>query len=797
MNGKTRRGRAAAIGRAHRFARIRATGLIVGLALCMPSFTSHAQTDAASAGSVLIADEITFVRALGELQASGNVVVFHDGIELSAASVVYDSTNDRVVVAGPITIIDDAGGTTTFADFADLSGDLQEGVIVAVRHILSDELQIAATDLQRGDGRYTELNNVVASYCRVCEDRPTPLWEIRARRATHDQLERMIYFRDAQFRVAGIPLAYTPYLRMPDPTVTRANGFLGPSLRSSTLTGTSLRLPYFITLGDHADVTVAPILSFGGQIDTLNTLDARLRQSFANGDIEFNGAVSRDQLTSARTRAYVFGNGQFSFNSGFDLSFQIQKASDRTYLPTYNFFNGVTRTFMGDQLNFNASELISNLTINRVRSGEIIQFNATLLDSLLAPETVFDHPNRVVYGEYARWFDIPGLPGEFLFNTVAQAEINDYGPTNPRQRDIARLFGGLRWQESWALGHGLILDAELAGFADRYRIADDLAFPTDQVAQQTLAVLTLRWPWERLSAGGTRHTFEPFIRRLAYDGSALSLPAENSAIDDFDPAARFALGRFRHFDRNEDLQLTALGFDYMAYLPSGWSLGGGIERDYLHDTAPGAYRGGLLYTADLGYRAGGLNFQASRAFNDDLVAVSDRVALNYGWSSGSLGTAYTRIAADQSLATTSKTNLLTANLSWQVSDALFVRSDLTRDTEVDDATFFAGGFVFENATGWASDLTANYSIDDGEFDTQSFNLSHALDWGGDLRFFYNFDREEQRTVGVGLDYINECINIESRIQRRRSVVDDSESAIELSVSLDFGGFPAEGRQRCG
>lgn len=773
------------------------TSLIVSIALCVPSFTSHAQTPEAITGSVLVADEITFIRDLGEMQAHGNVVVFHDGIELSATSVVYDSANDRVVVAGPITIVDQVGGSTTFADFADLSADLQEGVIIAVRHILSDQLQMAATELRRGDGRYTELDNVVASYCTVCEDRPTPLWEIRARRATHDQLERMIYFRDAQFRVAGLPLAYTPYLRIPDPTLQRANGFLAPSLRSSTLTGTSMRLPYFITLGDHADLTVAPILSFGGQVNTLNTVDARLRQSFASGDIEFNGAISRDSLTSARNRAYLFGNGQFSFGSGFDLSFQIQKASDRTYLPTYNFFNGANRTYMGDQLNFNASELNSNININRVRSGEIIQFSATLLDSLLAQETVFDHPNRVVFSEYARWFDIPGLPGEFLFNTVAQAEINDYGPTNPRQRDIARLFGGIRWQESWALGQGLILDAELAGFADRYRIEDDPAYPVNQATQNTLAVLTLRWPWERTSPGGTRHTLEPFIRQLAYDGAALSVPAENSSIDDFDPAARFSLGRFRHFDRNKDLSLTALGFDYMAYLPNGWSLGGGIERDYLHNTAPGAYRGGLLYTTDLGYRAGGLNFQASRAFNDDREAVSDRVALNYGWDTGNVGIAYTWIVADQSLATTSKTNLLTANLSWQVSDALIVRSNLTSDTEVNDATFFAGGFVFENATGWASDLTANYSIDDGEFDTQSFNLSHELDWGGDLRFFYSFDREEQRTVGLGLDYINECINIESRIQRRRSVVDNSESAIELSVSLDFGGFPAEGRQRCG
>ena len=71
-----------------------------------------------------------------------------------------------------------------------------------------------------------------------------------------------------------------------------------------------------------------------------------------------------------------------------------------------------------------------------------------------------------------------------------------------------------------------------------------------------------------------------------------------------------------------------------------------------------------------------------------------------------------------------------------------------------------------------------------------------MDWGGDLSFFYNFDREERRVVGIDLVYINECILVDSQILRRRSVIDDAESAIELSVSVEFGNFDGQSGRRC-
>ncbi|MBF9046487.1 LPS assembly protein LptD [Rhodobacterales bacterium LSUCC0031] len=774
------------------------TAMVVAAAFVLSAAfsTGFAQVAGDFSGTFLVSDEIYFDRANDTIEAHGNVEVFFEGMKLTAPSVVYDGISERVSVAGPIVLYDAASGSTTFGDFADLSADMQNFVVAAARHILSDELQVAAGQMERREGRYTDWTPVVASYCKVCETRPTPLWEIRAQRATHDQIARMIYFRHAQFRVAGVPLAYAPYLSMPDPTVERATGFVRASIRSSTATGTTLRLPYFIVTGDHSDLTLTPSITMAGNVNPINTLEARYRQSFAYGDLEINSAISRDNLTRLRDRGYVFANGGFAYPSGWNLSFQLQMASDRQYLQNYNFFNGRTETFRGDVLNYATSTLNSNINVNRIRTDEIIQFNATFLDTLQAPTTTTDHPSRVMAGEYARWFTIRGIPGDFLFNTVAQSDYNEFGPSNARQRDIARSFTGLRWSETWKLGGGLLLDTEAAAFSDNYRFRDDPTLPNGQSSANGLGVVTLRWPIEVTQASGIRHSFEPYIRQLALEGDAMRIPDVDGTIDVFDPNGRFALSRFRRFDPNLDLTLTEIGAAYMAHFTNGWSLGGRIEQDYFWHTKPGQYTGGRLYTGELGYRSSRLSFNASRSFNDDFLAIADRASIGYAWQHASFDAAYTRIGIDPVLSTTSKTNLLSANARIDANDAFTLRANIARDTEATDASFASAGIDFDNGMAWRSSLGANYSIDDGEFDRQDLSIGHEMPWGGDMEFFYNFDREERRIVGLNLDYISECILVESQILRRRSVIDDAASAIELSVSVEFGSFEGRGRGAC-
>ena len=123
--------------------------------------TLWAQADALPA--TLIADNISFYRATTSVTASGNVEVFYEGSRLRAGLIRYEGQTDRITVEGPITLTDAEGGTVIFAEFAQMSADLQNGVLQSARMVLDRQLQIAATEINRVDGRYTQMYQTVAS----------------------------------------------------------------------------------------------------------------------------------------------------------------------------------------------------------------------------------------------------------------------------------------------------------------------------------------------------------------------------------------------------------------------------------------------------------------------------------------------------------------------------------------------------------------------------------------------------------------------------------------------------------
>ncbi len=184
--------------------------LIAVLALWLFALPALAQ-DAAT----LIADRV-FLSGDETLTAEGAVEVFYKGARLTARRIVFDGKTEQLTIEGPITLVDGTG-TVMLADSAELSRDLTDGILTGARMVLDDQLQLAAAEMARIGGRFTRLSRVVASSCQVCPSNPTPLWEIRARRVIHDQRERQLYFDQAQFRVAGLPVFYVPRLRMPGP----------------------------------------------------------------------------------------------------------------------------------------------------------------------------------------------------------------------------------------------------------------------------------------------------------------------------------------------------------------------------------------------------------------------------------------------------------------------------------------------------------------------------------------------------------------------------------------------------
>ena len=438
------------------------------------------------------------------------------------------------------------------ADQAQLDRDLRNGVLISARLVLDQQLQLAATEIARVDDRYTRLDRVVASSCEVCANDPTPLWEIRARRVIHDDLERQLYFEDAQFRVAGVPVFYFPRLRLPDPSVGRATGVLIPQITSSSDLGTGIKIPYFIALGDHADATLTPYLS-----TSTTTLEFGYRQLLRNGRINFEGAVTEDDIRNGR--GYFFGDASLRLPRGYTARLQLELVSDPGYLFDYGYSD--------------KDRLINSISIGRVRTKD--KFRASVSDFRTLRETEIPIedtlPDQFIETEFSR--ELPDLSfGGRTVATVGLIALERASSADIVGRDVTRLSAALNWNRAWVTQPGIIAGTELGFRVDAYTTAQDSTFDQALTRVVPRAAAELRWPMSRRTQDGGREVLEPIARIDISDTGGDEAPLEDSRVVEFDEANLFSPTRYPGFDGAEDGVRVALGASWQRVDPDGWTL---------------------------------------------------------------------------------------------------------------------------------------------------------------------------------------------------------------------------------
>lgn len=499
--------------------------------------------------AVLVADS---VRLEGErvLVAEGNVEVFHLGTRLTAERIVYDGATDRLQIEGPLRY-SDGPDLVILGDSAELDRDLTDGILRSARMVLAEQFQVAAPQAERIDGRFTQMSRAVASSCQVCPNRPTPLWEIRARRVTHDRATGQIYFDDAQFRVAGLPVAYLPRLRLPDATVDRARGFLRPELKITSLLGTGVKLPWFLPIGIDRDLTFTPYLAAGTR-----TLGLRYRQAFRNGGLTFTGAASQDDLRDG-LRGYAQASGSFSLPRGFGLSFETTLVSDRAYLADYD----ITTT----------DRLPTRVLVSRVRRDEMIASDVIFYRSLREGAAAEDVPLVLGTAEWERRFDGPG-PGHGGLRFSAAGIAYDGSTAVPgTRRDTLRLTAQADWRTDAVLRNGMVVSglADLA--VDALAIGEDPAYDSSVTRVLPALAAELRWPLARTEASGAVQVLEPMAQLVWAPDELAEVPNVDSTVVEFGEGNLFTFSRFPGSDQRELGARANLGLTWSRVDPEGWS----------------------------------------------------------------------------------------------------------------------------------------------------------------------------------------------------------------------------------
>lgn len=576
---------------------------IVALAawLIAAGLPAAAQT-ARDAPAVLVADRVE-ITGDDRLIAEGNVEALYGESRLKAERIIYDRKTDELILDGPVMLIE-GPDAVLLADSGELDADMRNGLLRGARMILSRRVQIASPRLDRVGGRYTQLYRAAATSCRVCNADTPPIWQIRARRAVHDREARQIYFDSAQLRVLDIPIFWLPRLRLPDPTLDRATGFMIPSLNQDSQLGTGVRIPYFIRIGDHRDLTLTPFLS-----DNSRTLELRYRQAFHNGDLTVNGAISRDEMVDG-TRGYVFARGGFDLPRDFRLSFDLEAATDRAYLEVYNYS-------WKDRLD-------SAISLSRTQRDEYVNARVVAYQTLRARENNSQIPTLVGEVEYERRLFPRRIGGEIrmaygFFGYRRYSDLDILG------RDGARAEADLSWQRSWTLPQGIQARVETGMAVDMFRILQDSSYAGTESQVTPRAGLTLRWPLVRQEAGGGTQVLEPVAMLGWVGGANPDVPIDESALVEFDEGNLLSLSRFPAADRRERGLSAAYGVSWTRYDPRGWSAGltlGHVLRDEAQDDF--AATSGLdgtssnLLLAGQYRSAGGISLIGRTLFDTDL-----------------------------------------------------------------------------------------------------------------------------------------------------------------------------------
>jgi len=541
---------------------------------------------------VISADELIYDQTLGLVTARGKVEIHQNHQIVRADQVTYNQKTQVVAASGHVTMVQ-PGGEVMFGDYAELTDDLKDGFIQQVSLILSDNSRMIGNSAVRERGEITTIDRAVYSPCNLCKDDPTapPLWQIRAVRVTNDAVSKDIIYHDAFIDLFGVPLFYTPYFSMPDPSVDRRQGFLFPTFGATSDVGPFFGLQYYFDISPDQDATLGTMVTrdagtlFSGEYRKrfdkgLVTLNGSINQSgydkILNDNSGFNG--SNLDFRSQQVRWHFFGSARYDFDQNWRFGTDIQRTSDRTYLDNFGISSSdvlqsraYAEGFYG--LNYISVEALDWQDLRTPGTGIGNKgFSPTILP--WAQANYVSEPNALFGGQ---WF----------VNASAISLLRDYDPVTSdptRGVDTRRLSSQIGWQRDFYTDSGIVLNARTYLRGDLYQSNDmpdgtkvidggpDEVLTRDENAARIfpVATLTARYPFVG-QIGTYQQLLEPIVSFSAAPevSNGNKIPNNDSADIEFDEINLFSENRFPGLDRVEGGQHVSYGFRYGLYAPDG------------------------------------------------------------------------------------------------------------------------------------------------------------------------------------------------------------------------------------
>jgi LPS-assembly protein len=530
--------------------------LLLPLLLCAIIGPALGQ-DASRPAFLLSADQIVHDRQLGQVIAKGNVEISSDDRTLLADSVSYNQRDGVVTASGNLTLMEPTG-EVIFAEHLQLSDDLTEGFIESIRILLTDKSRFAANGARRYGASRLELAKAVYSPCEICREHPdrAPLWQLKAARVIHHRDAHEIEYRHAVLEVYGVPVAYTPYFRHADPLTPRKSGFLPPEFGSSSDLGTTAQIPFFWAIEQDRDLTFAPIFT----TDEGVVLTGEYRALTAKGGYSGKSSLTHtnkrndnnERLDETEFRGHLDASGRFDFDETWRWGFDLDRATDDTYLSRYG--------FKDDDV------LTSSMFVEGFRGRQYMSASTYTFQGL----NVDDDPGTTPYVapllDYSVTLRPERLPGRMYFDASAVSLYRLDG------FDSRRVSTNGSWQLPYVAPAGDIYTLTAGLGLDLYWLNGFSAASSNDLQARLRPTVAMDWrfPFVR-SVGSVRQVIEPVAQVILtpYGGNPEEIPNEDSRSLEFDETNLFSLNRFPGHDRVESGPRANLGLKASAYGVSG------------------------------------------------------------------------------------------------------------------------------------------------------------------------------------------------------------------------------------
>jgi LPS-assembly protein len=466
---------------------------------------------------------------------TGRVTVTQDQRSVSADSVHYDYTTDKIDVKGKVDFLDPKLRVRSDSGSYDTAGGASFDQ--AFFNLMDRNGRGFAKDIHADPAGKVDLDHVHYTSCPVgIED-----WSLDASKLSLDTKLQEGVARHVVMRFKDVPVFYTPYISFPLGDE-RKSGLLFPSLGHSSSNGFELEVPYYLNLAPNYDLTLTPgvLTARGVQLAE----DFRYLTASSHGQLDATFLPDDKQLHE--DRSYLRYTDVTDIEHGLRFDADITNVSDSNYFES--FAVGTEQTSV-TYLERRADVLYYD-DVWRIR-GQLQNYQ-TIDISVPDSERPYSRVPRV---DANALYPIENSNFELAFDSEAVNFLRGVGPTGLR----LNLAPEIRWSSR---GPGYFFEPAVGYDFTQYDLQNaGLGLPSTPTRSLPYARLDTGLIFEREagSQGQRTQTLEP---RLVYSyvpyRNQDELPIFDSGLPDFNLTELFRTNRYVGWDRIGDANQLAL-----------------------------------------------------------------------------------------------------------------------------------------------------------------------------------------------------------------------------------------------